>query len=165
MIRHPGASRPPTASLLDRLIDDAPFDSIEPQPTRPERARALLESIRRDLEVLFNTRRPLMAPPDGAGDALDQSVVGYGLPSSRGTESGSTRRLEGLRQAIEGAIRRFEPRLTGVKVIPEKVTGPPESIAIVVTARLAGDLDFGLVSLRSSLDPLSGRLGFVGAAT
>jgi type VI secretion system protein ImpF len=161
----PRAPHTQSLPLLDRLIDHEPQTSREPVAGRAELARTLLEAIRRDLEVLFNTRRRLVVPPEGAGDQLDRSLAGYGLPASRGTELGSPRRREELRQAVESAIRLFEPRLADVTVRLEQDPGPSEALALVIEATFVVDPDLGPVSLRSALDPISGRLSVEGAAS
>jgi len=63
-----------TQSLLDRLSDQ------EDWPTRRDAAmRMLRESVKRDVEWLLNTRRPLI-PEIEEYEKAAASVINYGLP-------------------------------------------------------------------------------------
>lgn len=103
------------ASVLDRLIDNEPEVSFEPVQFRLLTMRQIRARVIRDLENLLNTRR-LADPPDAEFTELNRSVLIYGIKdyTSLNPRSGSVRKL--LRQDIEKAIARFEPRLKNVKV-------------------------------------------------
>jgi type VI secretion system protein ImpF len=103
------------ASILDRLIDNEPEVSFEPVQFRLLDMRQIKARVIRDLENLLNTRR-LADPPDAEFSELNRSVLIYGIKdyTSLNPRSASVRKL--LRQDIEKAIARFEPRLKNVKV-------------------------------------------------
>lgn len=106
-------------SLLDRLTDEAPDRATDTASTRMIDVSRLRQIIQRDLAWLLNcanleAEHDLEAFPHVAG-----SVLNYGLPAVSG-RSETRRRAETLRQAIRGAIERFEPRIL------------PQSLEIVV---------------------------------
>lgn len=105
------------ASLLDRLVDHEPGTTREPVQYRLTNFGQVKASVIRDLENLLNTKNfaSLLSP---AYRELDNSLLVYGLPdfTSNDPKSMSMRHL--LRQAVEKAITRFEPRLRNVTVVP-----------------------------------------------
>ena len=160
--------------LLDRLLDEPlPHDQelrvspdgertngsspvrLRTELVRRDLARIRLEAILRDLEVLLNTRRPVMTLPEPSGE-LGRSVVEFGLSAVRGTGPISVSRREALRKEIELAIQRFEPRLVNVRVVLEISPDPMERLRLRIDAALAGS---GPLSLRASLDSSTGRFG------
>jgi type VI secretion system protein ImpF len=154
--------------LLDRLIDEPlPRDEFMPgadgglpSPGRlglawdvREMARLQREAVRRDLEILLNTRRPATPLPEPSGE-LGVSLFEYGLPSFRGTGPVSAARLDQFRQEVETAIRRFEPRLSQVRVLLELPDGPMERLRFRIEAQMAGHES---VSIPATLGGPSGR--------
>lgn len=103
------------ASVLDRLIDDEPEVSFEPVQFRLLNMRQVKARVIRDLESLLNTRR-IIEPPPPEFSELNRSVFVYGIKdyTSLSPRSATVRKV--LRQEIERAIARFEPRLRNVKV-------------------------------------------------
>src|SRR5262245_57073614 len=103
------ANQPLVASVLDRLLngdsDVGRGESRASFPTLDE----IKESVRRDLEMLLNTKPTLVASEDLGATA--NSVLTYGLPDFTSLSRRSVVDQDRLRRAIEGAIRRFEPRL------------------------------------------------------
>ena len=102
-------------SLLDRLIDHNPGEQKETRSTVAQSLAQVRTMVRRDLEALLNTRARCKLWPSSLTE-LEQSMVGYGLPDRviSGMAAGDWRAR--LRQAIEDAIRIYEPRLTAVNV-------------------------------------------------
>jgi type VI secretion system protein ImpF len=127
--------------LLDRLIDDDPFSSAEASSplgmNEPAIASAIRDAIRRDLEVLLNTRQRLVnSLPEGFEPP--QSIVDYGLPAERGTNLATPSGQSALCGAIEGAIRRFEPRLQDVEVSLEQGETAADPLRLAIAAKVAG---------------------------
>jgi type VI secretion system protein ImpF len=122
---------------------------------RRDLARLQLDAIRRDLEVLYNTRRPVLSLPEAVGE-LRNSLIDYGLPAIRGSGPISPARRETLRKEIETAIQRFEPRLENVRVTLDPTLGPLERLRLRIDAALTGT---GPLSLQASLDSSTGRFG------
>src|SRR5580692_433240 len=108
-------------SVLDRLIDTDPLNRKEPESWRAQSLKELKDSVRRDLEWLLNSRRPLVEPPDAAKH-LWHSVYAYGLPDTTGLSLRSKDDRHRLATVVEVAVASFEPRLLNVKV-----TVPPSS--------------------------------------
>ena len=108
---------PPRARLplLDRLLDDAPDQLVDPPLSAAEAMIMLRASIRRDLEALLNARRRWQSWPEHLTE-LALSAVGYGLPDFTTGAVNDPARREQIRAEIEATIRRFEPRLTSLHV-------------------------------------------------
>ncbi len=109
---------PPRAQLplLDRLIDNEPERAQDLPMSAAEAMAALRASVRRDLEMLLNSRRRFHSWPAGYTE-LAQSPLGYGIPDCTAGSFNEQKEREALREEIENTIRRFEPRFATVKVI------------------------------------------------
>lgn len=101
--------------LLDRLIDDAPDVQRDPPLSVGDAETVLKNSVRRDLEALLNARRRWRSVPLDYAE-LPTSLIGYGISDFASGAFNSAEQRDRLRSEIEDAIRRFEPRLTGVRV-------------------------------------------------
>jgi type VI secretion system protein ImpF len=106
-----------TQSVLERLIDRDPRVPADPPVLRAQSVRQLKASLRRDLEWLLNTRRT--PTPAGSEYAeLEQSLYNFGLPDITTLSWDSSRDRARLARLIEQAVALFEPRITGLKVLP-----------------------------------------------
>ncbi len=96
-------------SLLDRLIDD------EDQPRAQALSLADLRlAIRRDLEMMLNTRRRCTGWPEDQAE-LGRSVFAYGLPDLLAMDlADEDRRLDFMRQVAE-IIRQSDPRFRALR--------------------------------------------------
>jgi type VI secretion system protein ImpF len=104
-----------TQSVLERLIDRDPANSVEPSPTRVQSVRTLKASVRRDLEWSLNTRRT----PDAVGaefPEVEHSLYNFGLPDITSLSWDSSRDRARLALVIEQTLNVFEPRLKAVRV-------------------------------------------------
>ena len=101
--------------LLDRLIDDAPDHDRDPVLSASEAMAILRRSVRRDLEALLNARRRWQSWDPGYSE-LATSPVGYGIGDFTAGAFNDPSQREQLRADFETAIRRFEPRLTQIRV-------------------------------------------------
>lgn len=108
----PGLNRP---SLLDRLMDDR-FNS---DPASVEEwaltVQWLERSVVTDLNDLVNTARPDERALPAEFVELRNSIYCYGL-SRPGLLGKSAEDRQRVRQELEQAIRRFEPRLRRVRI-------------------------------------------------
>jgi type VI secretion system protein ImpF len=111
----PDAEQPLVPSVLDRLIDFEPRVSTEPPASRPRTLAQWKESVKRDLEWLLNCKRSPEPVPIGLPH-LERSLLTFGMPDLSASSLLNAHDQDSLRRAIETAIRRFEPRLTGVSV-------------------------------------------------
>jgi type VI secretion system protein ImpF len=111
--------------LLDRLIDDAPEQQIDPPLSPGEALAALRRSVRRDLEALLNARRRWRFWSPSLTE-LRTSSVGYGIPDFTAGTLNDPRQRETLRAEIEATIRRFEPRFASLSVFALEAQNPLE---------------------------------------
>ncbi|MBB3168798.1 type VI secretion system baseplate subunit TssE [Simiduia aestuariiviva] len=102
--------------VLDRLLDDNQSRSLM-QPH--QLLRQLRESVRRDLEILFNTRYRCISPPKECRH-LNASVVNFGLADLSTINLSSAEHRKRFCHDIESAILRFEPRVKTVKVTSDQ---------------------------------------------
>lgn len=132
----------PTSSILDRLLDDEPGSTVEAAATaRADRLKALARikaAVKRDLEWLLNCKQSIVERPEGLPH-LDRSLLAFGLPDFSAVSLDDAREQERLLRAIESAIRRFEPRLTGVRARLEEGRGPDRSLRFRIDALLRLD--------------------------
>lgn len=105
-------------SVLDRLIDYEPEITREAEVSRVKSLRLFKQSIRRDLEWLFNTRFTAQVPE--SLENVHQSVLVFGLPDFTTFSIKNAEDRERLQQAVEKAIEVFEPRLDSVIVVLEE---------------------------------------------
>src|SRR5215813_7298713 len=104
-------------SVLDRLLDDKPENQQqEPPATRYQRISQLKKSVARDLEALLNTRQETLQEIPLEFTELRSSLLVYGLPDFTSLNLMDAEHSRYIKQALEQAIERFEPRLTRVRV-------------------------------------------------
>ena len=101
--------------LLDRLMDADPAETADRPLSAATAMNALRASVGRDLEELLNTRRRWRSW-DSRYAELERSLVGFGLPDFAAGAFNDAGRREELRQLVEACIRRFEPRITSLRV-------------------------------------------------
>ncbi|WP_085679592.1 MULTISPECIES: type VI secretion system baseplate subunit TssE [unclassified Pseudomonas] len=103
-------------SLLDRLLDDRPYQSAEAAAQRTCSLAEYKASIVRDLEVLVNTRQSLVAEELDGFKQLGGSILEYGMPDfiSRSVLDPHDRRL--IQQQLERAISTGDRRFRRVQV-------------------------------------------------
>ena len=125
-------------SVLDRLIDYEPGVSREPVQNRLADYRQLMASVRRDLENLLNTKNFVSSQAAGYNE-LQNSLFVYGLPdfTSQNPKSASVR--DQLRQEVEMAISRFEPRIANVMVLSETDAQDFRTLGFRITGLLMVD--------------------------
>lgn len=130
------SSRESRAPLLDRLVDLEPWIPREPRPSRTLDRRGLRESIRRELERLFNSRCPL---PAERLAGRPRTVLEYGIPDFAGL---TPRRFEDrvrLAELLREAVEAYEPRLRRVRVEVAAVAGDDEALACRVEGETVVD--------------------------
>jgi type VI secretion system protein ImpF len=140
------------SSLLDRLMDDRPEQMRDRPRTASETVSELRKAVRRDVEALLNARRPWRSVPDRY-PVLRQSPLGYGIADFTAGAFNDPKQQEKLREEIETAIRRFEPRLSHIQVqlfddpMPLKAT-----LALRIEAQLQVDPTPEPVSFDTMID-------------
>ena len=99
-----------TQSIIDRLTDREDWPE-----TRTASINMFRESIKRDLEWLLNTRKPVM-PELEDYPATSVSVLNYGLPDLHSFDGSAGREQNALTVALEKCIRTYEPRIAQAHV-------------------------------------------------
>jgi|SRR6188768_820840 len=97
-------------SLLDRLTDDEPDNVQESRDKRVLSSQRLRDSVRRDLNWLFNTTNLSAVQNLEAYPEVERSTLNYGLPDLAGKTSSSIDR-DLLERLLRRAIWEYEPRL------------------------------------------------------
>jgi len=100
-----------TQSLLDRLSDTDQWPD-----TRASSIAMYRDSLKRDLEWLLNTRKPVMPVLERYPMARD-SVLNFGLPDLHSFDGSAGHEQNALIAALERCIRTFEPRISEPRVI------------------------------------------------
>ena len=114
----PAAPRAPQRAklpLLDRLLDADPDEPEAPPPSAAHALERLRAAVRRDLEALLNARRRRQPLPRELTELLT-TPVNYGIPDATSGAYAVEARREALAREVELTIRRFEPRLSDVRV-------------------------------------------------
>ncbi|MCF4984110.1 type VI secretion system baseplate subunit TssE [Pseudomonas syringae] len=103
-------------SLLDRLLDDRPHQSVESASQRLSSLADYKASIVRDLEILVNTRQSLVAGELEGFANLSGTILDYGMPdfTSRSVLDPQDRLL--IQRQLEKAISVGDRRFRSVKV-------------------------------------------------
>ena len=125
-------------SILDRLIDYEPEVSREPVQNRLADYRQLMASVRRDLENLLNTKN-FVSSLAGQYKELQNSLFVYGLPDFTSQNPKNPTVRDQLRQEVEMAILRFEPRIANVMVVNETDAGDYRTLGFRITGLLMVD--------------------------
>ena len=99
-----------TQSLVDRLTDTEQWPE-----TRAASISMYRESMKRDLEWLLNTRKPVIPELEGY-PATAASVLSFGLPDLHSFDGSAGREQNALTVALEKCIRTFEPRINQPRV-------------------------------------------------
>ncbi|MCC6128369.1 MAG: type VI secretion system baseplate subunit TssE [Acidobacteria bacterium] len=142
-----------TPSVLDRLIDYEPEVSREAPSSRAKSLRLLKQSVRRDLEWLFNTRFTADVPE--SLENVQESVLVYGLPDFTALSIKKIDDRDRLQQAIEKAVAVFEPRLDSVVVVLEEGDAQ-KGVRFRIEARLLVDPAPEPVTFDTAYQPQSG---------
>lgn len=157
----------PQFSLIDRLsYDGAGVDHESLQ--EPERGKQLLKvhsksmvrayenSVKRDIEWLFNTRRTVDERVDDYPQ-LNTSVYAYGLPDITSVNVGSVRDQRELLRLMKRSLELFEPRLREVDIDFEPLTGSTKSLQFRISGVLLMDPAPQTVCINTVLDPVNAK--------
>jgi len=121
--------------LFDRLTQrvEAPSDARVAGGERTLDRRGLLASVRRELELLFNTRSSF---PAHRLPGAPLTVIDYGIPTLTDYAARNPNHQNELAEALRIAIAAYEPRLAAVRV---QVIPPPED-QIFLNVSIEGEL-------------------------
>jgi type VI secretion system protein ImpF len=124
-----------TPSVFDRLLDFEPDMSREAPKSRSKSLRELKLSVRRDLEWLLNSRQVVVEIDENLQE-IKKSILTYGLPDVTGISAKNHLEQKRLTQALETAIKTFEPRFLDLKVTLEPVNNVDRMLKFRIEARL-----------------------------
>jgi type VI secretion system protein ImpF len=99
-----------TQSLVDRLTQT----DLWPE-TRAASISMYRDSMKRDLEWLLNTRKPVMPELENF-PVTAASVLNYGLPDLHSFDGSAGKEHNALTVALEKCIRIYEPRISQPRV-------------------------------------------------
>ena len=117
-------------SLMERLSEKQ-----EPPHTQAGSLRFLKEAIRRDLEGVLNTRKPMLQELERYREACG-TVLQYGLEDFSALPESSEGHLPELQKAIKRCLAEFEPRLLDVEVNLQSSPLEKREIRLQIEARL-----------------------------
>lgn len=142
-------------SILDRLIDNEPEKNVEAEKDRFQATRELRESVRRDLELLLNTRYRILSAPKEYLE-LDKSLVNYGLPDLATVNLSDEDVRNDFCRTIENAVRKFEPRFKSIAVSTRtNIDETDRTVRFRIDAILHADPAPEVIIFDSVLEPVS----------
>lgn len=142
-------------SILDRLIDNDPGNSVEKDPDQHQKLKDLRNSVRRDLENLLNTRFRMIEPPDNFTE-LKKSLLNYGLPDLATVNISDKIKQKEFIEHLETILIDFEPRFKTVKVnYMENADTLDRSLRFRIDATLYADPSPEIVVFDSVLEPVT----------
>jgi len=98
-------------NLIDSIMA---FDTQRINSVYMDVESVILNSMKRDIQNLLNTRIPLLN--DESSEVLSNSLLAYGIQDFSGFNPQSNAHKEKLRESILRAIETFDHRLKNVKV-------------------------------------------------
>lgn len=144
-------------SLLDRLLDDAPELSFDVPRTRQQVLRDTRAALRRDLEILLNTRCAPATPPPGLPE-LRSSLLAFGTPDFIGAGMVSRDQRHAFARRLEATIRMFEPRLQDARItVLDSRNSAERLLRLRIEATAVLHEGRGPITLASHLDPTTMR--------
>ncbi len=125
-------------SLLDRLIDDDPLQTVESSTIRNITFREIKKAMIRDIENLLNTKRNITPVPQ-ACPAVERSVFTYGLKDYSADSPNSSFFRTTLLKDIRNTLTKFEPRLKNTVISFETTNGKVRTISFRISGMLVVD--------------------------
>lgn len=144
-------------SLLDRLIDLDPDLQRDPPLMQAEQPAGLRAALRRDLEILLNTRCRPETPPS-ALNQLSDSLVSFGVEDFFATSLVTDMQRQAFAANLQARIARFEPRLENLSV--EIVADPVparRSLRLRIAARYRARPGLPPIVFDTRMDPVGGH--------
>lgn len=112
--------------LLDRIASRGHIESGRYEPSATEDVDALMESVRRHLTRLLNSRH-----------GMSEALPDYGLPALNDLTIGSGDYVARVKEAILVAVEKYEPRMRRIRV-SEVVDEEHHTLAFRVDGILIG---------------------------
>ncbi|MFV0386286.1 type VI secretion system baseplate subunit TssE [Paracoccus sp. (in: a-proteobacteria)] len=147
----------PVSTLLDRLIDFDPDMDRDPPAALSTQPSALREALRRDLEMLLNTRCRFDKTPAGL-DQLDDSLLSLGVGDFFSSDLVTTGQRNAFAADLQRRIALFEPRLEQVSVSLQHDSTPENRVLhLRIVAEFRPRSGLAPVIFESRVDPVGGR--------
>ncbi|MCJ8510233.1 type VI secretion system baseplate subunit TssE [Rhizobium lemnae] len=161
--RYRMTNRQVVRSVLDRLLDDAPSSPADPPANYANQVREMREAIRRDLELLLNTRRCVRSPAT-AYPELQNSLCTFGVDGAVSANLMTDEAKLSLARSIERSISRFETRLSDVRVtILKNRSFTARALRMRIEASFRLHEGMPPISFESVIDPSSQRFKVEGS--
>ena len=146
------------APLLDRLSGDG--KSAQQMPSH-QVLKQLRESVRLDLEHLFNTRYRCISPLE-RHQHLKSSLINFGLPDISTVNLTAAASRQRFCREVEEAILTFEPRIKTVRVFSDKALNPEDpNIRFRIEAKLHANPAPETIVFDSSLNPINHNINII----
>lgn len=157
--REPSSGSGPrvASALLDRLVDFDPDLSEDPPVTEAESIAGLRSALRRDLEILLNTRAVPRSLPAHLPELAD-SVLAFGTGDFFSAELGTEAQRTAFAEDVRGRIEKFEPRLRDLSVT--LVSDPIPSrrqLRLRIKARHVARPGLPPIVFETAMDPVAGH--------
>lgn len=123
--------------LFDRLVDERPWEAREVAPLRVLDRDGLVESVRGELQRLFNTRSPVA--PRLLEELEERTVLDYGVPDFLSYAPRDPEARSRLAAVLATTVRAYEPRLLEPRVAVEEAGDDPQGLAVVITGHVRVD--------------------------
>lgn len=165
VLKPPGAPQGVTLqSFCEIAARNVLNQSIEAGDQRAVSMRRLREYVCRDLSALLNCASLEAVVDLEPYPLVRESVLNFGMPSLAGKTARSVDPLY-IAMTIEASIRRFEPRLSALRVIPEMGEDGTDThvLAFRIEAELWGQPVAQHLVLRTSIDVDSGNVNVADA--
>ncbi|MCP4430445.1 MAG: type VI secretion system baseplate subunit TssE [Gammaproteobacteria bacterium] len=142
-------------SIMDRLIDNDPNNNSDSDCGQHQKLKELRQSVRRDLENLFNTRIRLLEPEEIYSE-IKLSILNYGLPDLATVNLSNIERRREFVQEMERLLLEFEPRFKSVNVVYLENSDTSERmLRFRIDGTLYADPSPEVVVFDSVLEPVS----------
>ncbi len=140
--------------LFDRLVDRDRFED-EARPLRTLDRAGLKLSVRRELELLFNTRSPV---PSHRLTSAPRTVIDYGIPDLGTFSPSNADDRDRLADAMRRAAVAYEPRLAEIRVRVVPVENDALRLGVQIEAMLIVDSVREPVSFSAGIDFREGKV-------
>lgn len=150
-----------TVALLDRLIDQEPDLSYDPPQTAAQQSTDLRNALRRDLELLLNTRCNPTTPPNSLRE-VQNSLMCFGVGDFFSSQFVTDQQRHAFTKDLKQRILRFEPRLENLSVsLHQERTPTRRSLHLRISADYCAEAGLPPIVFETRVDPIAGHFTIV----
>lgn len=151
------SSGPSVPSLLDRLTDTNPDMPNDQAPSATEPAKPTGAALRRDLEMLLNTRCRPTTPPEEL-EELENSLLTLGVEDFFSANLVTDHQRQLFVVALRSRIARFEPRLEDLSITVLPDASPRQrNLRLRIEAQYRARPGLPPIVLETRVDPVAGH--------